>query len=133
MANNHQDERTSVGDATEKNGQPAVPAPATEAAAGQRRTNLQYVERIDVAETFADSVQSTVFDGQTLRIEFCVTRVSERGRGSSVARRVPACRLVLTVPAAVDLSNRIQRIAARLTQARPGRPDERGDPNKTPS
>jgi hypothetical protein len=35
---------------------------------------LRYVELPDLRETFADSVHTMVSDGQTLRIEFCVTR-----------------------------------------------------------
>jgi hypothetical protein len=71
-----------------------------------------------MAETFVDSVTGLIFDGQTLRIEFGVTRFDEVKPNSPITgRRYPACRLVLPPMAAVDLINRIQQIAAALTQA----------------
>jgi hypothetical protein len=63
----------------------AVPTPGSAPAAGgsspaprERQTaTIRYVDRPDVGETFADSITGLVFDGQTLRIEFSVTRVDE--------------------------------------------------------
>ncbi len=90
-------------------------------AAGQserQSVTIGYVDRADVAETFADSVTSLIFDGQTLRIEFGVTRLDEVKAGTAITgRRYPACRLVLAPAAAVDLINRMQQIATALTQA----------------
>ena len=69
-------------------------------------------------ETFADSITGLIFDGQTLRIEFGVTRFDDVKANSPISgRRYPACRLVLPPAAAVDLINRMQQIAAALTQA----------------
>ena len=68
--------------------------------------------------TFADSVTRLMFDGQTLRIEFGVTRFDDVKPNTPITgRRYPACRLVLPPVAAVDLINRMQQIAAALTQA----------------
>jgi len=93
------------------------PAPPTPAGAGQAAT-IRYVDRPDLAETFADSVTGLLFDGQTLRIEFGVTRVDEvKANAPLSGRRYPACRVVLTPTAAVELINRMQQIAAALTQA----------------
>jgi hypothetical protein len=79
---------------------------------------LQYVDRPECRETFADSINSMVFDGQTLRIEFGVTRVNEvRPDTPLTGRRYPACRLVLPPAAAIELINRIQRVASALTRA----------------
>ena len=36
---------------------------------------LHYIDRPDLAETFADSINALFFDGQTLRIEVGVSRV----------------------------------------------------------
>ena len=70
-----------------------------------------------MVETFADSVTGLIFDGQTLRIEFGVTRFDDVKPNTPITgRRYPACRLVLPPVAAVDLINR-QQIAAALTQA----------------
>jgi hypothetical protein len=93
---------------------PAAPAGSPERAAA----NIRYVDRADMVETFADSVTGLIFDGQTLRIEFGVTRFDDVRPNSPISgRRYPACRLVLPPMAAVDLINRMQQIAAALTQA----------------
>lgn len=85
--------------------------------ARQLRT-VRYLDRADMEETFADSINSLLFDGQTLRIEFGVTRFDEvKGNTPLTGRRYPACRLVLSPAAAVDLINRMQQITAALTQA----------------
>jgi hypothetical protein len=93
------------------------PAATTAGASGQTAT-IQYLDRADLAETFADSITGLIFDGQTLRIEFGVTRFDEIKPSAPVSgRRYPACRVVLPPGAAVDLINRMQQIAAALTQA----------------
>jgi len=109
---------------------PAASAPAAAAQGERQAAQLRYVDRPDLPETFVDAVSGLVFDGQTLRIELAVTRVDDVKPGAPVTgRRYPACRLVLPPAAAVDLINRMQQIAAALTQAgvvktapRPGEP-----------
>jgi hypothetical protein len=84
----------------------------------QRQATLRLVDRPDLAETFVDSVSGLVFDGQTLRIDFAVTRLDEIKPNTPVTgRRYPACRLVLPPAAAVDLINRMQQIGEALAQA----------------
>ena len=79
---------------------------------------LRYIDRSDCDETFADSINALAFDGQALRIEFGVTRLDERkADGPLSGRRYPACRLVLTPVAAVDLINKMQQVGAALAQA----------------
>ena len=79
---------------------------------------IRYIDQAEMVETFADSVVGVIFDGQTLRLEFGVTRFDEVKPDTPVTgRRYPACRLVLTPGAAVDLINRMQQIATALTQA----------------
>ena len=91
---------------------------AASAAAAQRQVTLRYVDRPDCMETFADSIAHLSFDGQALRIEFAVTRMDDVKQGAPMTgRRMPACRLVLPPAAAVELINRMQQIAAALTQA----------------
>jgi len=81
----------------------------------------QYADRPEVSETFADFVQRIQFDGQTLRLEFAVSRLEDHqrpGGGASVTgKRYPACRLVLSGAAAVDLMNKMQQITAQLVKA----------------
>ena len=87
--------------------QPQQPAP-----------QYQYVNRPEVSETFADFVQRIQFDGQTLRLEFCVSRVDDHKAGTpATGKRYPACRLVLSAAAAVDLMNKMQQITAGLIKA----------------
>jgi hypothetical protein len=103
------------------NSSPAA-APAAPAAGApterQQQASIRYLDQADMAETFADSITGLMFDGQTLRIEFGVTRFDEVKPNTQITgRRYPACRLVLPPAAAVELINRMQQIATALTQA----------------
>jgi hypothetical protein len=93
--------------------------PPAEAAAPQRpAVTLRYLDRPDCLETFADSISGLSFDGQTLRLEFAVTRMDDVKPNAQVTgRRYPVCRLVLQPLAAVDLINRMQQIGAALAKA----------------
>jgi hypothetical protein len=93
--------------------------PSTSAAATQRQApTIRNVDRPEVTETFADTITSLVFDGQSLRIEFGVTRLDDVKANTPITgRRYTACRLVLPPAAAVDLINRMQQIGTALTQA----------------
>jgi hypothetical protein len=97
---------------------PAAQAAPAAGAADRQPAQIRYLDNADMAETFADSITGLIFDGQTLRIEFGVTRFDEvRPNTQVTGRRYPACRLVLPPAAAVELINRMQQIAAALTQA----------------
>lgn len=88
------------------------------APAGRQQAKVRYVERPDVLEQFADSITGLYFDGQTMRIEFSVTRVDEVKPNEPVtARRYPVCRVVVPRTAAIELINRLQQIASALAQA----------------
>jgi len=96
----------------------ATPASAGAGQSDRQAATIRFIDRSDVVETFADSVSGLIFDGQTLRIEFAVTRLDEVKPNTPVTgRRYPASRIVLPPAAAVDLINRMQQIAAALTQA----------------
>ena len=87
------------------------------AAAGQTAT-IRYIDRPECTETFADSINHVYFDGQSLRIEFGITRLDDVKPNAPVTgRRLPAQRMVLTPMAAVELINRMQQVGAALTQA----------------
>jgi hypothetical protein len=63
----------------------------------RQAATIRYVDRPDVDETFADSITGLVFDGQTLRIEFGVTRVDEVKPDAPITgRRYPTSRIVLS-------------------------------------
>ena len=86
-------------------------------AAGQTAT-IRYVDRPDCSETFADSINHVYFDGQSLRIEFGITRLDDVKPNTPVTgRRYPAQRMVLTPMAAVELINRMQQVGVALAQA----------------
>jgi hypothetical protein len=100
-------------------GTPAAATAATAAKAPEAATpKLQYFDRNDCDETFADQVTKISFDGQTLRLEFAVTRMDDiRPNIQPTGRVIPICRLVMPPRAAVDLMNRMQQITAGLIQA----------------
>ena len=86
-------------------------------AAGQTAT-IRYIDRPDLQEHFADAVTGLLYDGQTLRIEFSVTRFDElKANAPITGRRYPSCRVALSPAAAIDLINRMQQVATALTQA----------------
>jgi hypothetical protein len=84
----------------------------------QPQIRFDYIDRPEISETFADFVQRIQFDGQTLRLEFAVSRLDEQKPGETVTgKRYPACRLVLSSGAAIDLMNKMQQIVAGLVKA----------------
>jgi hypothetical protein len=80
------------------NSSPAA-APAAPAAGApterQQQASIRYLDQADMAETFADSITGLMFDGQTLRIEFGVTRFDEvnptRRSPAAVIRPAASC------------------------------------------
>jgi hypothetical protein len=95
-----------------------IPSGAAAKPAGAQTASIRYVDQPDCAETFADSINALYFDGQSLRIEFGVTRLDEAKPNTPITgRRYPASRLVLSPLAAVELMNRMQQVATALTQA----------------
>jgi hypothetical protein len=94
-------------------------ASAAGAKPGEAQTaTIRYVDRPECTETFADSVNHVYFDGQSLRLEFGITRLDDVKPNTPVTgRRLPAQRMVLTPSAAVDLINRMQQVGAALAQA----------------
>jgi hypothetical protein len=87
-------------------------------AAEQQHARPHYVDRPALVETFADSIHTMLWDGNTLRIEFCVTRFPTPGSSTEAQpQQHPACRLILTAPAAADLFNRLQQTMNALTKA----------------
>jgi hypothetical protein len=100
----------------------------TSEAAARQRATVRYIDNTDCVETFADSVNSVFFDGQTMRIEFGITRMDEMKKDQALTgRRYPACRLVLAPAAAIDLINKMQQTAAALQQAGIVKQAEKGE------
>jgi hypothetical protein len=61
----------------------------------QQLSQARYIDSVQLAELFADSLHAMVWEGNTLRIEFCVTRFPDaaliRGKGAGTAPRLQAC------------------------------------------
>jgi hypothetical protein len=83
----------------------------------QQQLRIEHVDLPDLPETFADAIDHIHFDGQTLRVNFGVTRVEAVQPTPTTARRYPACRLVLSSGAAIELMNQMQRLKEGLIQA----------------
>ena len=43
----------------------------------QQTATIRYIDRPEIDEVFADAVTGLLYDGQTLRMEFAVTRFDE--------------------------------------------------------
>lgn len=64
----------------------------------------RHVDRPEINETFADSLENIQFDGQTLRLEFVVHRYDPiRPPGLPTGRNLTACRVVLPAKGGLEL------------------------------
>jgi hypothetical protein len=83
-----------------------------------QRPKFRYQDMPDLNETFADSIGNWTYDGNTLRMEFLVSRLDPMTAGEQpTGRAVPVCRLVLSTMAAVELIRAAGQITSALTQA----------------
>lgn len=74
------------------------------------KDKVRFIDRPEIPETFADSIQAATFDGNTFRIELCVTRLDEpKPPAAPTGRRYPVCRLVLTPQTMIDFFNQLQQ------------------------
>jgi hypothetical protein len=79
---------------------------------------MHYQDRADLFETFADAVGPWSFDGNTLRIEFLVTRMDAPKKDEPRSgRQFPVCRLALTANGAVELLNHCLQLTAALEKS----------------
>ena len=109
------------GDKSRNDDKPTGSSAATAAAkpADAQTATVRYVDRPECSETFADSVSHVYFDGQSLRIEFGVTRLDDMKPNVPITgRRYPAQRMVLTPMAALELINRMQQVAMGVNTIR---------------
>lgn len=79
-------------------------------------SNVRYIDRPEISETFVDSIGLCIFDGNSVRAELCVDRLDKPKPPKQTARRYPACRLVLSPDAAVDLFNSLSNIINLMQQ-----------------
>jgi hypothetical protein len=82
------------------------------------KPEFRYQDRPDLLETFADSVGRWTFDGNTLRMEFTVSRLDDRKPSDApTGARVPVCRLVLSTAGALELLTQVTQLASALEKA----------------
>ncbi len=85
--------------------------------AGAEPEELKYVERLDVGETFVDSLQSVMYDGNALRMEFVVHRFSgPMANGKTGKLKVTAVRLVIPLGGAINLTTQLNAMMGALEQ-----------------
>jgi hypothetical protein len=99
------------------------------------QAKLTYVDRHEVSETFADSCARLMMEGPNCKLEFTVNRFDDpKPPAPPTGRAVTACRLVLPLPAIVDLHAKLTQIIGALQaqgvfqQVPPGQPPA-GRPN----
>jgi hypothetical protein len=80
---------------------------------GVPSTQFPKEERHDISETFADSLSQCVFDGQTLRLELCSTRLDE----AKPPPAKPTGRRHVTPGGAIELFNACMQMAGQFKQA----------------
>ena len=78
-------------------------------------SKLKYVDRPEIAETFADGLETVIFDGMSVRMEFVVNRFEQALPDTApMGRKVTALRLVLPIAGAVNLTAQLERLLAAL-------------------
>jgi hypothetical protein len=86
----------------------------------QQVIEIQYVNRPEVSETFADLLERVTVDGatNTLRMEFCVVRMDDpkAGQDRQTGNKYTAARLILPMSGLLDMINKFQQIAAVMEQ-----------------
>jgi len=83
----------------------------------QAAPKIEYVDVPGISETYADTVRGMMFDGQSVRLELCVTRMNEPKKGSELTgKRQTACRVVLPLSAALELSTQLGRMMTTLAK-----------------
>ena len=82
------------------------------------KTKIEYVDVPSISETYADSVRGMMFDGQSVRLELCVTRMDEPQNGTTeiTGKRQTAVLVVLPMSTALELSSKLGRMMANLAK-----------------
>lgn len=76
---------------------------------------MNYVDRPEVFETFADSCARITVEGLNAKLEFAVNRMDDpRPPAPPSGKALTACRLVLPLPGLVDLHAKISQILGAL-------------------
>jgi hypothetical protein len=85
--------------------------------AGNNGPKLTYVDRPEVAEAYADFLETVVFDGTSIRMEFVVHRFdAANAQGAPSGRKVTAARLVLPISGAANLASQLEALLLALRE-----------------
>jgi hypothetical protein len=80
-----------------------------------------FVDRPNLMETFADSLETFTFNNNLLRVDFCCTRLetstNPNPQTPPSAKKYPVARLVIPLDAAVMLFNQLNQLFGALEQA----------------
>jgi hypothetical protein len=86
----------------------------------QQIIELQYFNRPEVQEVFADHLERMTVDGatNTLRMEFTVTRMDDPlpGQNKQIGRKYTVARIVLPMPGLLDMINKFQQVTSVMEQ-----------------
>jgi hypothetical protein len=77
---------------------------------------MTYVDRAEIAETFADSLEYVVIDQSVLRLEFVVNRMDKpKGpQGQATGKKYTACRVVLPAMQIIEIANKLSGILGAM-------------------
>jgi hypothetical protein len=79
------------------------------------QTKLTHVDRPEISETYADSCARLMMEGPNCKFEFNVNRFDDpKPPAAPTGRTVTACRLVLPLPAVIDLHAKLTQIIGVL-------------------
>ena len=80
-----------------------------------------FVDRPNLTETFADSLETFTFNGGLLRFDLCCTRLeiptNPNPKNSPTAKKYPVARVVLPLDTAVTLFNQLNQLFGALEQS----------------
>jgi len=75
----------------------------------------EYVDQPQISEIFADSLERIRFDGQTLRLEFCVTRMDDpKELQAMTGKKYTACRLVMPPHGLLEMFDKLNAMVSAL-------------------
>lgn len=81
----------------------------------QTGPKLTYIDRPEIPETFVDSLENVLMDNSVLRLEFVVNRLDRpRPPSPPTGKKYTACRLVLPMPAIIQVANKLNQLIAAL-------------------
>jgi hypothetical protein len=78
-------------------------------------TQLTYVDRPEISETFADSLWRVTVDNMVVKMEFVVNRMDDPNPPTApTGRATTSSRVVISLPGMIDMLTKLQAIMAQL-------------------